>query len=142
MAQSKRETILQKIITTLSDGLGVPVYRSPTQALERTAENVNACVVEWDQENHEPLTSDEQLCLFSLSVSLRSRAVQYSEEVADELMVDAHALLFADRTLGGLTENILQDGASRNGEDKELETTVLTLGFLVEYRRSSADLTA
>ena len=140
MASSKRETILQALVD-LIQAVGVTVYRSPQQAIERTAENVNACVIDWSDESAEPLTYDADECLLLVGVSMMSRAVTDAELMADELMVDAHALIMADRTLGGLSQNLMRQGASRGGDDAELETVVIKQNYVIEYRHNSADLT-
>lgn len=141
MASSRRELILQALIEKMQ-AVGVEVYRTPQQAIERTSQNINACVVDWSDESVEPLTHDVDACLLLVSISMMCRASINSEQVADELMVDAHALLMADRTLTAACENITRQAASRNADDAELETTVIKQSYLIEYRHSSADLTA
>jgi len=141
MSQSKRELIMQAIIALMIE-LGVAVYRSPFQAIDRTEINQAACIVDWSTEDAVPETNVFDECRLVVGLSIMSCSVEESEQVADDLIAQAHFLLMADRTLSGLVDEITRLDANKVQDDADLERCVITQRYAVTYQHKANDLTS
>lgn len=140
MAASKREQILQKIQSVLS-AIDVPLYRSPTLAIERTEQNQNAIVIDWIDESAEALTNTYDEVLLQVTISIMSRAISGPETTADDISQTAHALLMADPALGGLSNYIQRIGAIKEQQENDMQAAVIVHRYAITYRHNSNDLT-
>jgi hypothetical protein len=140
---TRREQILAAVATTLAATTGATgrVYRSRQEAFSRnespsvviepgpstaTAEPVSTCKIDWT---------------FTLVIEVYARAA-VPDQAADPVVKSIHALLMADRTLGGLIMDIWP--GSRDPDFAAAETAAVreVLTYEIRYRTSVTDLGA
>lgn len=142
MANSLREQIAEAakaVIEPMFTQPGEIVYRSLLTPLARS---VNAAAkVDWTQEQGQRLTGSGDECALDLHVAVMVRAQDGAEAIVDGYMVQAHALLMADRRLGGLCEEIELVAAGKTGAANEQEVVEIAHVYRVTYRHKTNDLT-
>lgn len=142
MASSVRERIAEAAkaaIAPMFTQPGATVYRSLLTPLPRSVEA--AAKVDWTQEQGERLTHSGDECALELHVAVMVRAQEGAEAIVDGYMVQAHALLMAERTLGGLCADIAFAAAGKAGAANEQEAVEIAHVYRVTYRRRTDDLT-
>jgi len=137
MAASRRELILQAIEAALLP-LGLPVFRSRRAALSSKAQEVY--LVRWQSETPRPLTNGRDECDLPIYVSAFVAWDAGAETRADALMVQAHAVIMADRTFGGLAADCSLTQATVQIDEDELERCAISHTYFAEYQRASQSL--
>jgi hypothetical protein len=135
---SKGEQITNAVAVLLAgtDGVNGRVFRDRWEALAR--DEMPAIVVQPQSEDPQINAipySDRSLAL-SVDILISGRPLA---TLADPIRVDAHALLMADRTLGGLAQNITEGTAQWDAESGEIG--VLRVPYRVTFRSLTTDLT-
>jgi hypothetical protein len=138
---SRREQILAHIATTLGSTAGITtVYRSRMEAFSR--DEAPAMVVE---PIAEPPPREISTCkldwTLQVAVVVHTRGA-VSDTLADPIIVSAHSLLMADRTLGGLAINIMPAGTDWQRDKADLASLWMVNSYEVRYRTAAADLEA
>lgn len=136
---SKRETILARIATTLASTSGVSgrVYRSRVEPLARGESP--ALVIE---PSSDQATLDTVATLF-WTLTVRITCVVRSaipDQAADAVMLDAHAKLMADTTLGGLVVDIVPGTMTFELIEADQAAGVISVEYQVTYRTSRDSL--
>jgi hypothetical protein len=146
MSTTRQEQIVAAVATALAPTAGATrVYRSRTEAYSRdespavsiehgtaTASErpVSTCYIDWS---------------FQLTIAVFSRGQHgingpSADQVADPVIRSIHALLMADRTLGGLAQDLWPLSRDPQIISAEDPTTVTVLTYQVRYRTGVTDL--
>lgn len=130
---SKRETILQRIVTTLAGtaGVGSRIYRSRVEPLARG--EAPAIVVEpvSDSATQDTLGTLQWTMTVRVAVIVRGAV---PDQLADPVMVDVHAKLMGDATLGGYVIDMLPTNVSFEAIEADQPAGVVSAEFAVIYR--------
>lgn len=137
---SKREDILAYLKTRLNGVGGATAYRSREAAATR-AEGV-VIVIAPEEESVQLLGSGPGLVLRSLTVVVRviTRGA-IPDQVADPVLVAAHALLLADTTLGGLAALVQEQSTKFDFEIADQEALSTELRYEIRYHTLASALT-
>jgi hypothetical protein len=141
---SKREQIMQAIVTRLNTTAGVNgrVYRSAPDPSPR--EECPFIAVSWSTENASPDTVPQLERTLTVSVSVFTRATSLSgvaDSDADAILVSAHSLLMADTQLGGLAIDMRLEDADTEIVAADMPAAKTTHQYSVKFRHSYADMT-
>ena len=130
---SKRETILQRIVTALAGTTGVStrIYRSRVEPLARG--EAPALVVEpvADQAVQDTVGTLQWTLTFRVSVIVRGAI---PDQLADAAMLDIHSKLMADDTLDGLVIQLLPTTVSFETIEADQPAGVVSAEFTAQYR--------
>lgn len=130
---SKRETILQRIVTALAGtaGVGSRIYRSRVEPLARG--EAPAIVVEpvSDSATQDTLGTLQWTMTVRVAVIVRGAV---PDQLADPVMVDVHAKLMGDATLGGYVIDMLPTTVSFEAIEADQPAGVVSAEFAVIYR--------
>ncbi len=130
---SKRETILQRIVTALAGTTGVStrIYRSRVEPLARG--EAPAIVVEpvSDQAVQDTVGTLQWTLTFRVSVIVRGAV---TDQLADPAMLDVHSKLMADDTLDGLVILLLPSTVSFESIEADQPAGVVSAEFTAQYR--------
>lgn len=130
---SKRETILQRIVTALAGtaGVGSRIYRSRVEPLARG--EAPAIVVEpvSDSATQDTLGTLQWTMTVRVAVIVRGAV---PDQLADPVMVDVHAKLMSDATLGGYVIDMLPTTVSFEAIEADQPAGVVSAEFAVIYR--------
>jgi hypothetical protein len=144
---SKQEQIVAACHASLAGtvGVGSRIYRSRTEAFSR--DESPAITVEHGRSDAriEPVSTCRIDWTFQLIVAVFSRGVHGGispDQVADPVIQSIHARLMADRTIGGLAQDIIP--VSRDPQLVSAEDPVMwtLLTYQIRYRTSLTDLAA
>lgn len=132
---SVRERILEYIRASLigHTSAGQEVYRSRSSAISRAKSPaiIISPISESTVEEMYPFASH------SLTIAMRYIArADIPDSAADVLAVGAHALLMADRSLGGLALDVTEVGTQWQFDDADLDACELTMHYRIAYRTS------
>jgi hypothetical protein len=137
---SKRERILTSLKTrldTVSLATG-GVYRSRVFALSRAQNPAIALEPVSDQPSPEdPIGFIDWDLLVRVAVIVRG---DVPDQLADPIVLAAHAAVCADLSLGGLSMDITPASVSFELIDGDLAIGVISLGYRIKYRTSVTDL--
>lgn len=139
---SIREQILQAVKVRLlgATPAGDHVFRSRVTPLER--ELSPAIVVRWSTDGpREKLSRDLHPRDLTLMVEVMTRG-EVPDELADPVVVAAHAALFQDPTLGGLAANTIPADVIFEADDADAAAGVTTAIFTIRYLTRASDPTA
>ena len=142
MTDSVRETILSAFVTALAGTAQVStrIYRSRTQVL--TKDQAPALVVRWTADQFAAgWVADKQERQLTILLDIYTRGA-VPDELADPILVDAHARIMADSTLRGLVIDIYAGSAAFDIEQADGDAGFLTQEYLVTYRHKGTDLTS
>lgn len=130
---SKRETILARVVTTLAGTtlVGSRIYRSRVEPLARN--EMPAIVVEPSGEQAEQDTIGTLLWTLTIRVAVIVRGV-VPDQLADPILLDAHAKLMADTTLNGLVVDILPASVSFEMIEADQPSGVVSADYQIKYR--------
>lgn len=136
---SVRERIVQAVMTRLSAGISpVPVLRMPTVPVTREASPALLLFLEADRiMAHTNTLVDRALTLRIVGVVRGPDAW----DVADRMMVAAHAALLADPNLGGLAITIREVDGEWDSDDADGGAVALPARYDIRYRTHAIDLT-
>jgi hypothetical protein len=139
-APSIREQILNHIETVTLPGtvqVGTRIYRSRAQAYSRS--EAPAITVSPGEDN--PINAPRTIgaSLGKLDQALPVLIEIYvrgdvPDQLADPIGVDVHARMMADRTLGGLAQDVQPDGYLPEMEAADATSGRMTQRFLIRYR--------
>lgn len=147
MTASRREQILQAIVTTLAGTtlVGSRIWRSRVEALSRdeapaivVAPGIDKSV---DPENGGGSSFGvlDQELMVAIAVYVRGIA---PDSLADPIEVDVHSKLMADRTIGGLAFDIYPIKRTPQIEEGDQAAGWMVTEFKVRYRTSVANISA
>lgn len=142
MASSLREQIADAAKAAIAGLFPAPqgqVYRSLLTPLSRSV--ARAAKVDWTEEQSQRLTHAGDECTLTLQMAVMVRAQDGAEAEADEHITAAHALLMAERTLGGLCSDMELVAAGKMGAANEQEAVEIVHQYRVTYRRRTTDIT-
>ncbi len=130
---SKRETILQRIVTALAGTTGVStrIYRSRVEPLARG--EAPAIVVEPVSDAAEQDTLGTLMWTLTFRVSVIVRG-SVPDQLADPAMLDVHSKLMADDTLDGLVIQLLPTTVSFETIEADQPAGVVSAEFTAQYR--------
>jgi hypothetical protein len=130
---SKRETILQRIVTALAGTTGVStrIYRSRVEPLARG--EAPAIVVEPVSDAAEQDTVGTLMWTLTFRVSVIVRGA-VTDQLADPAMLDVHSKLMADDTLDGLVILLLPSTVSFESIEADQPAGVVSAEFTAQYR--------
>ena len=136
---SKRELILQRMVTALagSAGVGSRIYRSRVVPLARG--EAPAIVVEPVGDTCEQDTLGTLMWTMQVRVAVIVRG-DVPDQLADAVMVDVHAKLMSDTTLGGYVVDILPTAVSFEMMEADQPAGVVSAEFAVKYRTALTSL--
>lgn len=150
MTASIREQLMERIAGTgtpggpLSGGLvsvaGVTnAYRSRQAAVDRN-EGVVVLVQSKDEkvENRNSFLAIRDF-VPEIILILRSDA---ADQTADPILVLIHAALFADQTLGGLADRIIEEGTEWTYAEADVTATEVSVTYRIRYMTPTSRLTA
>lgn len=130
---SKRETILQRIVTALAgtSGVGNRIYRSRVEPLARG--EAPAIVVEpvSDTATQDTVGTLQWVLTVRVAVIVRGNI---PDQLADAAMSDVHAKLMGDETLGGYVIDMLPTTVSFENLEADQPAGVVSAEFAVTYR--------
>ena len=136
---SIRERLLRAIVTRLSAAIApIAVLRQPTVPLTREA---SPALLLWAEGDHITARANhlvDRLLVVRLAVVARGAD---AFEVADQLLVAAHAALLADPNLGGLCIAVREIDAEWEAEDADAGAVLLPARYEIRYRTHAIDLT-
>lgn len=141
MTISIREQILQSLATTLASlpGVGGRVYRSRVAAFSR--DEAPALVIEAGQCTPTPANQCRLSWALDLIVSSYARGT-IPDTKADATLTAAHALIMADRTVGGLAFDLLPAQQTTDLERADADACWLTAVYRIQFQTRIDDLTA
>lgn len=132
---SKRETIMQRIVTALAGtaGVGSRIYRSRVVPLARG--EAPAMVVEpvSDSATQDTLGTLRWTMTVRVAVIVRGNV---PDQLADAVIVDVHSKLMGDATLGGYVIDMLPTTVSFESIEADQPAGVVSAEFAVTYRTS------
>ncbi len=137
-----RELLLQAVQARLVGvtPAGDHVFRSRVIPLERSLSP--AIVVRWSSDSpREKLSRDLQPRDLTLLVEVLTRG-DVPDELADPIVVAAHAALFQDPTFGGLAANTIPADVIFEADDADAAAGVTTAIFTIRYLTRASDPTA
>ena len=130
---SKRETILQRIVTALAGtaGVGSRIYRSRVVPLARG--EAPAIVVEpvSDSATQDTLGTLQWNMTVRVAVIVRG---EVPDQLADAVILDVHSKLMGDATLGGYVIDMLPTTVSFESIEADQPAGVVSAEFAVTYR--------
>lgn len=136
---SIRERLLRAIVTRLSTAIApIPVLRQPTVPLTREASPALLLFVDGDSITARANHLVDRLLIVRLAVVARGAE---AFEVADQLLVAAHAALLADPNLGGFALAVREIDAEWEAEGADAGAVLLPARYEIRYRTHAIDLT-
>ena len=132
---SKREIILQRIVTALAGtaGVGSRIYRSRVEPLARG--EAPAIVVEpvSDSATQDTIGTLQWTLTVRVAVIVRGAV---PDQLADPVMVDVHSKLMSDASLGGYVIDMLPTTVAFENIEADQPAGVVSVEFAVTYRTS------
>lgn len=132
---SKREIILQRIVTALAgtSGVGSRIYRSRVEPLARG--EAPAIVVEpvSDSATQDTMGTLQWTMTVRVAVIVRGAV---PDQLADPVMVDVHSKLMSDAILGGYVIDMLPTTVAFENIEADQPVGVVSVEFAVTYRTS------
>ena len=142
-AHSIREQILLAVldaVRTPVETLGATLHRSPTVAISR--EQCPALVVFPESEQITERANDRVTRELTVRIVALARSVPPAipETEADRLLTAAHAVMLADRNLGGLCLGIREQDCEWEVEDADSVAASIPARYAITYRTLDTDL--
>lgn len=147
MSSTKRELILEAIKTNIASvtGMSTSTFRSRVTPFVRN--QFPAYTVEFLTDTPDDASFPQPIINWALLVCIRvftkaNMTTGYSaDQVADPLVQAAHQKMVADLSLGGLSMDIQPAAVKNEIFDGDLETGIVSMNYLVQYRTTNSDLT-
>jgi len=146
MTASIREQILSRIHQTTLPGIaevGQRIYRSRAQALSRNEAPAIIVSPGNDDPFNAPRTTgasmgrlDQRLAVL-IEVYVRG---EIPDQLADPIGVQVHERMMADRTMGGLANDVQPDGWRPGYEQADMTAGWFGQQFLIKYRTLDSDI--
>lgn len=139
MTLSRREQIIQALAASVASLPGVSgVYRSRVEAYSR--DESPALTIEAGQ----AIPTIHAQCKIDWSLDVLVSAYARGtvpDTAADAVLTAAHALLMADRTVGGLAINVVPGPVTTDLERADAASCWMTAAFTITFRTAIHDLT-
>ena len=134
---SKREQILQALETVLA-GVTPNVFRSRVALIDRDI--TPAIIIRPEEDNPEKQFSGIVISTLTVAIDVYTRG-DVPDQLADPIIVAAHARIMADPTLGGLAATTLQGPGRWEMHDADQTAGFATFIYHVRYTTKVSDLT-
>lgn len=135
---SREEQILAHIATILDAAAGIgTVYRSRVEAFAR--DEAPALIVEPAGSRCQEVSTCKLDWTLDVAVVVHTRG-SVPDTLADPIRVSAHAILMADRTLGGLAINIMPTSSDPQRDKADLTSLWQVNTYQVRFRTAAATL--
>lgn len=137
---SIREQILSRIANTVLPGtvqVGSRIYRSRVEAYSRSEAPAITVSPGEDSPANAPRTTGASLGRLDQSLPVLIEIYvrgNVPDQLADPIGVDVHARMMADRTLGGLAQDVQPDGWRPQYEPADATAGWIGHKFLIRYR--------
>lgn len=137
---SVREQVLAYIATTVLSGtvqVGSRIYRSRAQAYSRSEAPAITVSPGEDNPANAPQTTGASLGRLDQALPVLIEIYvrgDVPDQLADPIGVDVHARMMADRTLGGLAQDVQPDGWRPQYEQADATAGWIGHKFLIRYR--------
>jgi hypothetical protein len=137
---SIREQVLAYIATTVLPGtvqVGSRIYRSRAQAYSRSEAPAITVSPGEDNPANAPRTTGASLGRLDQALPVLIEIYvrgDVPDQLADPIGVDVHARMMADRTLGGLAQDVQPDGWRPQYEQADATAGWIGHKFLIRYR--------
>lgn len=144
MPQSIREQILQTVMATLAPvatAQGATLLRSPVHGVPREASPALLVFPESDTIVERPNDRVERQLVVRLVALARETGAGPPEALADQILVAAHAALFAHANLGGLALGLRELDGEWDVEDADAGAAAMPARYQITYRTLATDLT-
>ena len=138
MTTTKRESIIEYIVTALQGISGISIYRDRTEAFRREEMPVVNVIPVQDVPSYNVIDFAEWV--FQFSVKIYTRGTN-PDSLSDALERDIYAALMADRTLGGKVFDITSVGFYYQVLEGDQPMGTTDLVFQTTYRTKASDLT-
>jgi len=139
---SIRESILAYIKgATLAGtaGVGTKIYRSRADSF--TPDEAPALNVLIDNEQPNEDTIGKVNADMHIEVQVYHRGSE-PDRLADPIVLDVHARMMADTTLGGIAFDVTEDGTSWDFNEADKTALVVRMRYIVRYRHNRNSLTS
>ena len=143
MASSIREQIVQQVLAALAPVAvthGANLLRSPPVCVTREQSPALLLFPESDAIDRRPNDRVERNLVIRLTALARGSEADTPELVADRLLVDAHAALFADANFGGLAIGLRELECEWEVEDADATLAAIPARYQITYRTLAADI--
>jgi len=143
MANSIREQILQAVagvLLPIATAQGATFSRSPVVGVTREASPALLLFPESESITARPNDRIERQLVVRLVALAREGGAPSPEALADELLVAAHAALFADANVGGLALGVQELDCEWDVEDADALAVAIPARYQITYRTLAADL--
>jgi hypothetical protein len=136
---SVRERVLREVVARLSSAIApTPVLRMPAVPVAREASPALLLFVDGDRITaHANHLVDRQM---SVRLTVVARGAD-AFDIADQVLVAAHAALLTDPNLGGLAIAVREIDAEWEAEDADAGAVALPALYEIRYRTHAIDLT-
>lgn len=134
---TRRELILQTLVSKLSTGNATPVYRSRVEPFTR-AESP-AIVVEPVNDNATQTTIGRLDWTLTVRVMVIVRG-DIPDQIADPIVQDIHSRLMADLFVGGYAYDLQPQSTSFELLESDMPTGVISLDYAVLYKTNLLNL--
>ncbi|AKJ30680.1 hypothetical protein [Caldimonas brevitalea] len=140
---SVRERLLRAVLARLSAAVApVPVLRAPTSPVRRDDSPALLLFPETDAvTGHANALVDRALTFRLVAIARGIPDLDSAFDVADRLVVAAHAALFADPNLGGLAIALREIDSEWDAEDADAGAVAMPVRYEIRYRTHAQDLT-
>jgi|GEM_PF-6376631 hypothetical protein len=148
MANSIREQILLKIINEtlvpVAQKYNAELMRQPAAAVDENTPIVLAVFPDTNTPNERKnnVVPNQLRIRVVPQVYETAAKPKHVETLSDEILVDVHKALFADRTFGGLATGIVEEECNWINEYGELYVGQIPAVYAIEYRTKEADISA
>lgn len=134
---SKREQILTALVTMLT-GVTPNVFRSRVTAIDRAISP--AIIVRPEEDIPEKQFYGVVISTLAVAIDVYTRG-DVPDQLADPIIVAAHALIMADPTIGGLASVTIQGPSKWEMHDADQVAGLSTFLYHVRYTTQVSDLT-
>lgn len=137
---SKREQILSALVTLLTGTTpaGANVFRSRVTAVERDV--TPAIVIRPEEDMPEKQFAGMTINILAMAIDVYTRG-DVPDQLADAVIVPAHALIMADPTIGGLAAITRQGPSKWEMHDADQVAGLSTFLYHIKYTSQETDLT-
>ena len=143
MIESLRERILQAVMGVLEPFVvaqGATLIRSPPTGVTRDQAPALLMFPESDGIVARPNDRAERHLVIRLTALARDQGGMSAHRIADQLLVSAHAALFAQANFGGLVLGLQELECEWDVEDADASATAIPARYQITYRTLVSDL--
>ena len=140
MAASIRERIVQEVTARLNRALPGRVRRQPLAPVTRDDGDVLLVIVDGDAPTRVANDRAERELLLRLSAVCRAEKTSDGWTAADSIASTAHAVIMADKSLGGLSVRILEDVSELTAESADYDLVAVSTLYRITYRTAVSDI--